>query len=95
MSLRPGKLPQAMLAELLARVPRSDPRVLVGPGIGRDAAVLDIGGGRCLVAKTDPVTFATEQVGWYAVHVNANDVACMGARPAWFMAICPARSSSR
>ncbi len=86
MTLRPGKLPAAMLAELLGKVRHGDPRVLLGPGIGRDAAVIDIGGGRCLVAKTDPVTFAAEQIGWYAVHVNANDIACMGARPAWFMA---------
>ena len=86
MSLRPGKLPAAMLAELLAKIAHPDPRVLVGPGIGRDAAVIDLGGGRCLVAKTDPVTFAAEQIGWYAVHVNANDIACMGARPAWFLA---------
>ena len=86
MSLQPGKLPAAMLAELLSTITHRDPRVLVGPGIGRDAAVIEIGGGRCLVAKTDPVTFATEQIGWYAVHVNANDIACMGARPAWFLA---------
>ncbi len=86
MSLQPGKLPAALLAELLGKIPRGDPRVLVGPAIGRDAAVIDIGGGRCLVAKTDPVTFAAEQIGWYAVHVNANDIACMGARPAWFLA---------
>jgi hydrogenase maturation factor len=39
-----------------------------------------------LVATSDPVTFASEDIGWYAVNVNANDVACMGARPAWFMA---------
>ena len=73
-------------------------RVLVGPGIGRDAAVIDIGGGRCLVAKTDPVTFAAEQIGWYAVHVNANDIACMGARPAWFLAtalLTPARGAGQ
>lgn len=85
MSLQSGKLPPAMLAELLARLPRRDPRVLVGSGIGRDAAVIDLGG-RLLVAKTDPVTFATDQIGWYAVNVNANDIACMGARPAWFLA---------
>lgn len=86
MMLRPGKLPAAMLAELLGKIQHRDPRVVVGPGIGRDAAVIDIGGGRCLVAKTDPVTFAAEQIGWYTVHVNANDIACMGARPAWFLA---------
>jgi hydrogenase maturation factor len=86
MLLRPGKLPAEILAGLLARIPRNDPRVLLGPGIGRDAAVLDMGSGRVLVAKMDPVTFAAEDIGWYAVNVNANDVACMGARPAWFMA---------
>jgi hydrogenase maturation factor len=43
-------------------------------------------GGRLLVAKSDPITFASDLIGWYAVHINANDVACMGARPAWFLA---------
>jgi hydrogenase maturation factor len=84
-SLQPGKLPAAMLAELLANVAHHDPRVIIGPGVGRDAAVIDLGD-RLLVAKTDPVTFATERIGWYAVNVNANDIACMGARPAWFLA---------
>ena len=80
-----GKLPPALLAELLARVPRSDPRVVLGPGIGQDAAVIDQGD-HYLVAKTDPITFATDDIGWYAVHVNANDLACLGARPKWFLA---------
>jgi hydrogenase expression/formation protein HypE len=84
--LRAGKLPAAMLAELLGRVQHRDPRVLLGPGIGRDAAVIDLGGDRLLVAKTDPVTFAADQIGHYAVNVNANDIACMGARPAWMLA---------
>jgi hydrogenase maturation factor len=84
-SLQPGKLPPALLAELLGKLGHRDPRVLVGPGIGRDAAVINLGG-RMLVAKTDPVTFASDRIGWYAVNVNANDVACMGARPAWFLA---------
>lgn len=86
MTLRPGKLPARLLADLLASLPRRDPRVLLGPAIGRDAAVIDIGGGRVIVAKMDPVTFAAENIGWYAVNVNANDIACMGARPSWFMA---------
>ncbi len=83
--LRPGKLPAATLADLLTRVTHSDRRVVAGPGIGRDAAVIDLGS-RFLVASTDPVTFAAEDIGWYAVNLNANDVACMGARPAWFLA---------
>ncbi len=80
-----GKLPAEVLASLVARIPHPDLRVVVGPGIGQDAAVIDMGD-HYLVAKTDPITFATDDIGWYAVNVNANDVACMGARPQWFMA---------
>lgn len=83
--MEPGKLPSDLLARLLERLP-ADPSVLLGPGLGCDAAAIDLGGGRVLVAKADPVTFAGEQIGRYAVHVNANDVACLGAKPAWFLA---------
>jgi hydrogenase maturation factor len=81
-----GKLPAEVLAELLGRITIDDPRVVIGPRPGEDAAVLDAGGGQYLVAKTDPITFATDEIGWYAVHVNANDIAAMGGRPTWFMA---------
>jgi hydrogenase maturation factor len=53
--------------------------------VGADAAVLDMGD-RVLVAKSDPVTFAADRIGWYAVQVNANDIACLGAQPRWFLA---------
>jgi hydrogenase maturation factor len=78
-------LPADYLARLLSRFPIDDPRVILGPQVGEDAAVIDIGD-RYLVAKSDPITFATDAVGWYAVHVNANDVACTGAAPGWFLA---------
>lgn len=80
-----GKLPPDVLASLLLHNPVRDPRVIVGPRPGEDAAVIDIGS-RYLIAKTDPITFATDEIGWYAVHVNANDIATMGGMPAWFMA---------
>ncbi len=80
-----GKLPAEHLARLLTRHAPSDPRVILGPGIGRDAAVISFDD-RYLVFKTDPITFASDEIGWYAVHVNANDVSCMGARPRWFLA---------
>lgn len=83
--MKAGKLPSDLLARLLRRLPE-DPRVLLGPGIGRDAAAIDLGGGRVLVAKADPITFATDQIGRYVVHVNANDVVCLGARPTFFLA---------
>ena len=62
----------------------ADPRVLVGPGVGEDCAVIDMGA-RVLIAKSDPVTFAADRVGWYVVQVNANDVACTGGVPRWFL----------
>lgn len=91
-----GKLPAGDLARLLASLPATDPRVLLGPRPGEDAAVIEMGD-RCLVAATDPVTFATDRIGWYAVHVNANDVGVMGAQPRWFLAVLllPAASSTR
>ena len=80
-----GKLPADLLQDLLDRYATTDPRVVVGPAVGEDAAIIDMGD-RYLVAKTDPVTFATDEIGWYAVHVNANDLACSGATPRWFLA---------
>ncbi len=80
-----GKLPLALLESLLTRFAPRDPRIIVGPRAGEDAAVLDFGD-RYLVAKTDPITFATGEIGWYAVNVNANDIAMMGATPRWFLA---------
>ena len=83
MTLLSGKLPPALLRRLLRFRGAPDRRVVVGPAFGLDAAVVDLGP-QYLILKSDPVTFTTDEVGWYAVHVNANDVAVMGARPAWF-----------
>lgn len=80
-----GKLPSEYLARLFDRYVPSDERVILGPGVGHDAAVISFPD-RYLVAKSDPITFATEDIGWYAVHVNANDIACTGATPRWFLA---------
>lgn len=79
-----GKLPAALLAELLNDIAIDDPDVVIGPRLGEDAAVLDIGD-QYLVAKSDPITFTAHRIGWYALQINANDVACMGARPRWFL----------
>lgn len=79
-----GKLPMEMLARLLNQTEIKDDRVLVGPGIGMDCAVLDLGE-KLLVLKSDPITFATDEIGWYAVQINANDLATTGATPRWMM----------
>jgi hydrogenase maturation factor len=81
-----GKLSPELMASLLQRHTFSypDDQVLVYPGVGEDAAVIDVGE-RWLVAKTDPITFASDEIGWYAVNVNANDIAAAGGTPRWFL----------
>ncbi len=80
-----GKLPMELLSRLLSDIDVRDPRVVLGARAGEDAALIDMGD-RYLVAKTDPITFATDLIGWYLVQVNANDLAAMGATPRWLMA---------
>ena len=79
-----GKLPAELLGRLLATYATSDPTVIVGPGVGGDAAAIDLGS-TTLVVKSDPITFATESAARYLVDVNANDLACLGATPRWMM----------
>ncbi len=81
-----GKLPPSVLKKLLrsCTFPKSS-GVILGPRYGEDAAVVAVGG-KCLVAKTDPITFTGDRSGWYAVNINANDLAALGARPRWFLA---------
>ena len=79
-----GKIPPDLLSRLLADSRREAPDVVVGPGLGEDAAVVRLGD-RMVVATSDPITFPTPKPGWYAVHVNANDVAVMGGIPQYFL----------
>jgi hydrogenase expression/formation protein HypE len=83
--LKAGKLPAELLAKSLASIKESSPRVLLGPGVGEDAAFISFGS-KTLIAKSDPVTFATDRIGWYAIQVNANDIAASGGIPRWFLA---------
>src|SRR5712691_6639868 len=80
-----GKLRADALRATFDKLAPRDPRVIVGPRVGEDAAVIHLGD-RYLIATTDPITFAADDVAWYALQVNANDVAVRGARPRWFLA---------
>jgi hydrogenase expression/formation protein HypE len=80
-----GKLPADLLQSVLGTYAVRDPRVVIGARVGEDAAVIDLGD-RYLVAAADPITFATDELGWYAVTINANDIAVRGATPHWFLA---------
>ena len=80
-----GKLPPGMLADMLTKYTKHDESVIAGAAVGEDAAVIDMRD-FYLLAKTDPITFVTDNIGYYAININANDIACMGGAPRWFLA---------
>jgi HAD superfamily hydrolase (TIGR01509 family) len=80
-----GKLPNRMLRRFLKELPLPDTPFLLEPAVGEDVAAIGLQGEEVLVLKSDPVTFATDSVGHYAVTVNANDVATCGAKPRWLL----------
>jgi hydrogenase maturation factor len=81
-----GKLPAALLRGLLDANRRDAADVLLPPAVGEDAGVIAIKDG-ALVAATDPITLTGREIGGHAVVINANDVAVMGVRPQWFLAV--------
>jgi hydrogenase maturation factor len=81
--LKTGKLDVQILRKLLNKYSKTDEKVLVGPRIGEDAAAIDMGE-KVLIVTTDPITFATNEIGYYSVMVNANDIATTGAEPRWY-----------
>ncbi|MXV75505.1 hydrogenase expression/formation protein [Candidatus Poribacteria bacterium] len=83
MNLPVGKLKHDFLKKLFPTF-NSSTSVVVGPQVGEDAAVIALGD-NYLVATSDPITFATEDIGWYVVCVNSNDIAAMGAVPKWLL----------
>jgi len=80
-----GKLPNDMLEGFLQSVYTDDSAVLIHPRVGEDTAAVDVTGEEVLVLKADPITFATDSVGLYAVLVNANDIVTSGGVPRWFL----------
>jgi len=82
-ALPTGKLDIGILRKLLERQALRDHTILVGPKIGEDAAAIDMGD-KALIVSTDPITFATDEIGYYSVVINANDIATTGAEPRWY-----------
>ena len=81
----PGKLEPDVLKDKVLNFTgalRND--LLVGGGIGEDAALIRVPEG-ILVAASDPVTGAGKNAGRLLVHINANDIACKGADPSWII----------
>jgi len=86
--IQSGKLPFNLLQKVLNKYSITDPTVILGPAIGEDAAVIDPGkdSKHYWVMTSDPITFTTEEMGYYGVVVNLNDIATRGATPKYFLA---------
>ncbi|MGD9365575.1 MAG: HAD hydrolase-like protein [Desulfobacteraceae bacterium] len=80
-----GKLPNHLLQRFLEKIKSEDPSVLIYPAVGEDVTATVPGKDQLVVLKSDPITFATDAIGRYAVAVNANDIATAGATPRWFL----------
>jgi len=81
-----GKLSPSRTECLLAGAfGRTSDKVLIGPGVGLDAAVLDLGDGRVMAVAEDPIFPAPglplETFGQFTVHIGASDVAVTGVHP--------------
>jgi hydrogenase maturation factor len=74
-----GKLSPERLERLLDLTAPSSPDVLVGAEVGEDAAVVQ--GSKQLILTADPITFTEENIGFYTVAVNCNDIVAMGGKP--------------
>ncbi len=80
-----GKLqPDILKTKVLSFTGSHRPDLLVGGGLGEDAALISVPHG-ILVAASDPITGAATGAGRLLVHVNANDLACKGADPSWLV----------
>jgi len=86
-SLSVGKLEPSILKQLVfSCLGAANSRVIVGPKIGEDAAVIDFKD-QVLVVHSDPITGTIENIGWLAINVCTNDIATRGIRPHWVLIV--------
>ena len=62
-AFRVGKLNTNLLDELVSSIKKKDSRVIVGPKVGEDAAVIYFGD-KYLISTTDPINFTSYTLGW-------------------------------
>ncbi len=95
-SFKVGKIPpEALVRTVYSHTGRRNPRLIIGPGIGRDIAAVRYD--PILILTTDPITGTSTRIGEHSVEVNANDIATAGAKPVWYLCtiLLPAGSSEK
>jgi hydrogenase expression/formation protein HypE len=75
-----GKVSESILKRsILKLIKHRRKEVLVGPGVGEDCSVVELGLNEVFVISTDPITGTKEDIGKLAVHITANDISSSGA----------------
>jgi len=82
-----GKIRSEVLNNIILKNIRvNDPKIVVGPKEGFDAAVLEYDGKNYLVIATDPILgVPKEHFGFFTYHFASSDVAVFGAMPKWLI----------
>ena len=79
-----GKLsPEALKRNILSYSGAPRPEVLIGPGVGEDAAVVKWPEGKYMVFASEPIVGAESGAGRLLVRINSNDIASKGGDPAY------------
>ncbi len=84
--LKCGKLPDNELSKILEKYTNSaNERVLLGPKLGEDAGIIDMGSktNNCLAVAVDPIMVNISNAPYFAVAINVNDIVTRGATPKW------------
>lgn len=84
--MRPGKIDEKIFSEVIyPYLGKIHDEVIVKPQNGVDTGAIDLGNGKVLVVKSDPVfivpQFGFRKAAWFAVHILASDVMTSGIPP--------------
>lgn len=75
-----GKIPETVLKRsVLNRFTVRRGEVFIHAGVGEDCSAFLTDGKEAVVLSTDPITGTSKDIGTYAFHITANDIASSGA----------------
>lgn len=77
-----GKVPPSLLRELVfGTIKNKRSEIILRPEIGEDCSAIHLNDNEIFLTSTDPITGATENIGYLSVHVSCNDIASSGGEP--------------
>ncbi|MCM8784826.1 MAG: HAD-IA family hydrolase [Candidatus Omnitrophica bacterium] len=83
-SFKQGKLPNRFLIYLLKKYIDKNKDIISTGSVGNDCAIFKTKT-NIIFAKTDPITLTSEDIGFYLVNINANDIVVTGGIPKYFL----------